>query len=113
VSPAAAAAQWQYIIHMADTDWPFDQPRNCATFTLRSIVFDGAPILYVSHDAEDHSWQFLDGKPIDMANAALVCLDEIVQRDASVLELADMPPGWSATRETKDSPWLRVPPDGE
>jgi hypothetical protein len=38
---------------MADVDWPFDQPRDCAVFTLRSIVFDGEPILYVSHDADD------------------------------------------------------------
>jgi hypothetical protein len=97
---------------MADADWPFDQPRNGATITLRSIVLEGAPILYVSHDAADHGWQFPDGKPIDMANAALVGLGEIVSHDPSVLQLADMPPGWSATRETKDSPWIRVQPDG-
>jgi hypothetical protein len=97
---------------MADADWPFDLPQNCASFTLRSIVFDGSPMLYVSHDADDHGWQFLDGKPIDIANGALVGLGTIVRHDPSVLELADMPPGWSATRETKDSPWRRVPPDG-
>jgi hypothetical protein len=75
---------------MADAHWPFDQPRNCMAFALRSIVFDGAPILYVSHDADDHGWQFLDGKPIDMANAALVRLDTIVRHDSSVLAIADM-----------------------
>jgi hypothetical protein len=58
---------------MAHADWPFDQPRNCAVFTLRSIIFDGEPILYVSHDADD-DWQFLNGKPVDMAKAALVGL---------------------------------------
>jgi hypothetical protein len=94
---------------MGDTDWPFDQPRNCAVFTLRSIIFGGEPILYVSHDADDHSWQFLDGKPLDMANAALVGLGEIVRHDPSVLELADMPPGYSATRTNRSSPWQRSP----
>ena len=94
-------------MHHKEADWPFDQPRNCVTFTLRSIVFDGEPILYVVHDADDHGWQFLDGKPIDMANAALVCLEEIVKRDPSVLELADMPPGWSATRSSVTAPWQR------
>jgi hypothetical protein len=94
---------------MGDTDWPFDQPRNCAVFTLRSIIFGGEPILYVSHDADDHSWQFLDGKPLDMANAALVGLGTIVRHDRSVLELADMPPGWCARRSSASSPWLRSP----
>jgi hypothetical protein len=97
---------------MPADDWPFDQPRNCASLRLRSIVFGGAPILYVLHDAEDHGWQFLDGRPIDMADAAFVGLSEMVRHDPSVLELADMPPGWSATRATKDGPWKRVPPDG-
>jgi hypothetical protein len=92
---------------MPDSDWPFDQPRNCAVFSLRSIVFGGEPILYVSHDKDDHGWQFLDGKPIDMANAALVSLANTLRHDPSVLELADMPPGWCATRCDIRSPWQR------
>ncbi|HEY3320380.1 MAG TPA: hypothetical protein VGP72_07935 [Planctomycetota bacterium] len=89
--------------------WPFDQPQNCAVVTLRSIVFDGEPILYVSHDIEDDGWQFLDGKPFDMANAALVGLGTIVRHDSSVLELADLPPGWCATRTSKSAAWQRQP----
>lgn len=46
------------------------------------------------HDEEDHGWQFLDGKPADLANAALVALEDIVEIDRSVLEVADIPPGW-------------------
>lgn len=93
---------------MTDAPWPFDQPRNCAVVTLRSIMFDDAPILYVCHDLDDHGWQFLDGRPIDMANAALVTLEEIVRHDTSVLDLADMPPGWCAKRITKSAPWRRT-----
>ncbi|MEM9380904.1 MAG: hypothetical protein AAGB93_13205 [Planctomycetota bacterium] len=44
----------------AETEWRFDQARNTASFSLRRIVFDGAPILYVTHDRDDHAWQFLD-----------------------------------------------------
>jgi hypothetical protein len=95
---------------MTSDAWPFDQPRNCVVFTLRSIVFDGEPVLYVCHDADDHGWQFLDGLPIEMANAALVALGEIVTLDPTVLELADMPPGWSATRASGSSPWQRHAP---
>ena len=94
---------------MTDADWPFDQPRNGATFTLRSIAFGGAPILRVSHDADDHGWQFLDGQRVEPANAAVVALEEVVRLDPSVLELADLPPSWSATRATKSSPWQRAP----
>lgn len=95
---------------MAEAPWPFDQPRNCAVITLHSIITDGRPILHVSHDADDHGWQFLDGSDqVDMANAAVVSFESIVRRDRSVLELADIPPGWIATRESVDLPWQRSP----
>jgi hypothetical protein len=80
-------------------DWPFDQPRNCAVVTLRQVVFDGAPILHVTHDVDDHGWQFLGWEDADMEQAAVVSLEELVQLDSSVLELADMPP-WLARLAT-------------
>src|SRR6266700_2137942 len=93
---------------MPADSWPFDQPRNCATLTLRTIVFGGEPILRVSHDEDDHSWQFLDGRAPKTANAAVVTLSEIVDLDPSVIEVADLPPGWIAVRATKTSAWKRV-----
>jgi hypothetical protein len=92
---------------MPTTDWPFDQPRNCAVLTLRSIVFGGAPILHVFHDADDHGWQFLGREDADEADAAVVALAEIVERDPSVLDVADLPPGWHAWRASRDAPWQR------
>lgn len=85
--------------------WPFDQPPNCAVITLRRIVFDGAPILYVFHDEDDHGWQFLDGQPFETEDGAIVALNEMVARDPSILEVADIPPGWMAWRESPTSPW--------
>lgn len=96
-----------------DADWPFDQPRNCATFTLRSIVFDGAPILHVWHEEEDHSWVFLGRDDWDIAKAALVSLEEIVKRDPTVLEIADLPAGWHAWRDSVGAPWQRAPQPAE
>jgi hypothetical protein len=90
-----------------DTDWPFE-PRDCAVITLRSIVFDGAPIPHVSHDEEDHGWQFLGLEDPDPGQAAVVRLDEIVKLDASVRDVADLPPGWHAWRRSKASPWQRA-----
>ncbi|MEM6551643.1 MAG: hypothetical protein AAF750_05905 [Planctomycetota bacterium] len=94
-----------------DEPWPFDQPPNGVTLTVRSILEGKAPILWVSHDAEDYGWQFLDGGPADMSRAAVVALQAIVELDPTVLEVSDLPPGWTATRETAESDWTRWPPD--
>ena len=51
------------------TPWPWDQPPNCAVVTLRAIVENGAPILHVTHDLDDHGWQFLDGRDVKMEDA--------------------------------------------
>lgn len=94
---------------MPDTldDWPFDDSPSVACFTVRSIIDGTKPILMVSHDEEDGSWQMLTGDAFDMAEAMLVLLKEVVERDPSLLELADLPLGWSAWRERPSSPWTR------
>src|SRR5262245_6799741 len=71
------------------TSWPWDQPTNCAVITLRAIVMDGAPILHVTHDLDDHGWQFLDGGNVKMEDAMVVTLASIVDLDPSVASLAD------------------------
>jgi hypothetical protein len=89
--------------------WPFDQPRNCATFTMRQILDGSEPILLVSHDEDDHGWQFIGTSDASMVDAKLVCLDHIVRLDPTVLEVADLQPGWQAIREFVGGPWLRRP----
>jgi hypothetical protein len=91
-----------------DRNWPFDQPPNCAVFTLRSIVFDGQPILHVSHDLDDHGWQFLGGGDAEYEDAAIVSFSEILTRDPTLYELADLRPGWHAWRSTVESKWQRA-----
>lgn len=92
-----------------DDDWPFDDPKNVASFALRQIMDGTAPILLVCHDDDDGTWQFLDGQPLSMADAMLVALSEVVTRDPSVRELADLPIGWQAARPDANSPWQRGP----
>jgi hypothetical protein len=94
---------------MPSSDWPFDQPPNCAVITLRSIVSGGEPIVRVSHDADDHGWQFLGACDADADDAAVVSLGSIVKRDPSVLEVADIPPGWRAWRASTSAPCQRGP----
>jgi hypothetical protein len=87
--------------------WPFDQPPNCAVISLSVIVFEGAPILYVTHDADDHGWQFLSGDAARVQDAIVIALKEAVDLDPSILQLADLPPGWRARRRSPDLPWER------
>jgi hypothetical protein len=50
---------------------------------------------------------FLDGREVNAANAAVVLLKEIVALNPTVLEVADLPPGWIATRDKVGGAWRR------
>jgi hypothetical protein len=89
--------------------WSFDQPPDAAAILSRSIAKEGRPILFVTHDEEDHGWQFLDGC-VPPSEPVIVSMRDAVGLDPSVLELADLPPGGSAWRETARHPWLREQP---
>jgi hypothetical protein len=90
--------------------WPFADPPNVATLSLRDIMEGRAPILLVTHDAEDGMWQFLDGRDNpDADDAVILGLDCVVGLDPSIAELADLPLGWRAWRDSVKQPWKREP----
>ena len=93
----------------AMNDWPFADPENVATFTLRQIVRGGEPILLVFHSDEDGAWSFLTGDAFETKDTMIVGLFEIAARDASVKQLAGLPLGWRAWREHVKAPWQRAP----
>lgn len=86
--------------------WPFQQSEDLAVITLHRIVDGSQSILYVVHD-EDGDWQFLDGGDVSEEDAAIVSLKQIVQLEASLKTLADLPPGWAAERASAAQPWER------
>jgi hypothetical protein len=88
-------------------DWPFDQPKNCAVFTTTHVMKEGRDILEVYHDEDDHGWQFHYGGEKSTADCMIVALEEIVNHDSTVLEVANIPPGWMAWREKRGAPWQR------
>jgi hypothetical protein len=88
-------------------NWPFDDPPNVAVVTIRSVTEGSVPILFVTHDEEDGSWQFLSGEPVREEDARVVALHRIWTLDPSVAELADLPLGWAASRTTPAAPWRR------
>ena len=87
--------------------WPFDQPRNYAVFTTREVLKRREPTLRVRHDIDDHGWQFMGLTDGTLENARLIALQETVELDPSVLELADLPVGWHAVRERPENPWVQ------
>jgi hypothetical protein len=93
--------------HNFDGRWPFQDTENTAAFCCEH-VFAGAPILYVTHD-HDGDWQFLCGELHEGGKPKLVCLGCMVERDATLVALADMPAGWGADRENYDHNWNREP----
>ena len=84
---------------------PFRDPPNTATFTNSCIVNGLHPIRLVTHDAEDGAWQFLCGDPGEASDVRVVGLGSIIQLDASIGELADLPLGWRAWRSAHGEPW--------
>ena len=90
-------------------NWPFADKPNTASITTRQVLEVGAPILLVTHDADDGSWQFLCGTTDDPDDARVVGLGQMYARDATLGELADLPEGGRAWRTAPDLPWQRDP----
>lgn len=88
-------------------NWTFLDPQNVAVITNKKIVQFGDWIAYVTHDESDGGWQFLNCEPLDEHTAAMVSLRSIFDLDPTIGELSDLPVGWQAWRETKNSPWHR------
>jgi hypothetical protein len=62
--------------------------------------------LFVAH-GDNGMWQLLDGEMPRTEEAVVVGLYSMTQKDASLLELADLPAGWVAWRESAEAPWQR------
>ncbi len=74
---------------------------------MRQVLEGEEPILLVSHDEDDHGWQFIGSTDANVADGRVVCLEEMARLDGSVLEVADLPPGWQALREGPGAAWQR------
>jgi hypothetical protein len=82
-------------------------PLDIAVITTQDIADGKAPVLYATRDKL--GLQFLDAdetierKPVAIAKADLLRLDP------SLTEVASLPVGWQAWRDSADSPWERAP----
>jgi hypothetical protein len=87
--------------------WLFDQPRDCAVLVRPEVLEQSEPILHVTHDSDDHGWQFVGFSNGMSENDRVIALHEVVELDRSVLQLADLPVGWRAVRDTIGHPRKR------
>ena len=85
----------------------FPDSLNTAVFTTKFVVHDRKEITYISHDFEDGSWEFYSDDNFDNYEdiVLFLSLDEIIQLDISLLEVADLPLGFVATRRSKADDW--------
>ena len=85
----------------------FEDSLNTAVFTTKFVVIDKKEITYITHETEDGAWQFFSNDNFDDFEevSMILSLDEIINLDKTVLEIADLPLGYIATRETVKDKW--------
>ena len=88
-------------------EWPFDDPENVTAITTVHVLERRLPILLVTHDEDDGTWQVLCGTTNEPADGRIVCLGCMYQLDPTIRDVADLPRGWRAWRDTISSPWQR------
>ena len=93
-------------------DWPFDQAENVAAITSKFVVDDNFPILRVVHYSDDHSWAFTCGTTNSLEDIRVISMTEAIKLDPTITEVADLPPGWCASREKVGENWERYEIDG-
>lgn len=92
-----------------DTPEPGWEEVGEEAIVLGRILRGESPLRLVTHDADDGSWQFLDGGHVFEEDAELVGLVEMLQFEPGLLGLADLPEGWYAWRPRPGDPWHRAP----
>jgi hypothetical protein len=69
-------------------------------------VFEGRePVLLVCHDADDGLWQLIGATDANGDTARIGHLHHAVDRDQTLMDVLDLPPGRSAERSRPEKPW--------
>lgn len=88
-------------------DWPFSEPESTEVITLDRILRGESHVRLVTHDADDGSWQYLDGEHVFEEDARVVTLRIMTELDSTLLALVSLPCGWYAWRDSVDDAWHR------
>jgi hypothetical protein len=79
---------------------------STSVFTTVYVVESKSVITLVAHEL-DGAWQFMGDDPIgeDLSIAKVIPLEEMIRIDQSILQVADLPLGYQATRMHKKDKW--------
>ncbi|PVX46830.1 hypothetical protein C8C85_2720 [Flavobacterium sp. 103] len=85
----------------------FKEGKNTAVFTTKFVIVDNKEITNVFHYKEDGTWQFNSDDNYENFEdvAKIVGLGQIIKIDKTILEIADLPLGYSASRKSKNEDW--------
>lgn len=84
----------------------FAESLNTAVFTTKYVLEKTSPILYVYHYEEDGAWQFSGKEECADSDYRVISLEEMINIDRSILELAELPLGSKAYRVDINSNWI-------
>ncbi|HAS6834694.1 TPA: hypothetical protein GRI49_23015 [Vibrio parahaemolyticus] len=93
-------------------NWNFDQDKNVAALITKQVVEQGLPILQVIHYSDDLSWAFMCGTTSNPSDTLVVSMEQAVSFDVSLYEIATMPPGCIASRNSVEEGWVCEKVDG-
>jgi hypothetical protein len=96
---------------MSTHHWPFEHPPDAVAVSDASVVDDGEAVLVVIHSSEDQGWLFLSGGPLSPERMRTIRMDRAIEFDPTLLGIADLPPGWTAERDSGKGAWLRKRPE--
>jgi hypothetical protein len=83
----------------------FRESLDTIVFTSKYVMLNGCPIVYVAHH-EDGTWEFWSEELVDESEIMLVTLEQIIKKDLSLFELADLPIESSASRKSPEKEWI-------
>jgi hypothetical protein len=90
------------------TSWPFADPPRITGRTLQDILEGRTELLRVVRTVVGE-WQFMDAAQLSGRAAKYVSLEDMLEREPAIAELANLPLGWSAQRSSVSAPWQRAP----
>jgi Domain of unknown function (DUF4262) len=100
------AGPWRQLQEIVER--PFGLPGDAGVMTTRPILEGVMPVLRVVRD-DDGDWQFLDGEPTAAEDGVVTHLQHLIERDRSIMAVADLPCGWQAWRSDATAPWQSQP----
>ena len=84
-----------------------DRKRIFGASTCSHVLEEDRPILLVSRELDGEVLAVCGGEDDSAETTRGIELDKLLDLDRTLAQLADMPDGWAAMRESADSPWAR------